>query len=192
VLERLWVRPSLEVISFIGGDIDKPPRAVIPAMAEANISIRTVPGQTVQSVARRLREFVAQRLPESVYTLEIAEETAQEPYVTPAHPAVDALDRAMAVGHQVSYIGRMGNAGGGPAELMARVLGAPVIFYGTGLIEDNWHDGDESADTHLLKAGAATLATFWGLAGTASHGEHPVDEGEYVRNVAESEGDWEE
>jgi hypothetical protein len=59
----------------------------------------------------------------------------------------------------------MGNAGGGPAELLSRMLGAPVLFYGTGLVQDNWHDGDESIDIALLKAGAATLAAFWALVG---------------------------
>jgi acetylornithine deacetylase/succinyl-diaminopimelate desuccinylase-like protein len=164
VLERLWVRPSLEVISFTGGDTIDPPRAVIPAAAALDISIRTVPGQTSHTVGNQLREFLSERLPASMYTLTLAEATAQEPYVTPDHPAVDVFTQAMAVGHQVPFIGRMGNAGGGPAELMSRVLGAPVLFYGTGMVGDNWHTGDESIDTNLLKAGAATLAAFWTLA----------------------------
>jgi acetylornithine deacetylase/succinyl-diaminopimelate desuccinylase-like protein len=165
VLERLWARPSLEVITFSGGDINDPPRAVIPATAQVDLSIRTVPNQTSHSVARQLTEFVERMLPEGQYTLEISETTAQEPYVTPEHPAAHALARAMEFGHQVPSVGRMGNAGGGPAELLSRMLGAPVLFYGTGLVQDNWHDGDESIDIALLKAGAATLAAFWALVG---------------------------
>ncbi|MCU1572153.1 MAG: Peptidase, partial [Micrococcaceae bacterium] len=57
--------------------------------------------------------------------------------------------------------GRMGNAGGGPASLLSGLLGAPVIFFGTGLIEDQWHDGDESIHLPTFLAGAATLAFLW-------------------------------
>ncbi|MCP2031315.1 acetylornithine deacetylase/succinyl-diaminopimelate desuccinylase-like protein [Okibacterium sp. HSC-33S16] len=178
VLERLWLRPSLEVITFTGGDSFDPPRAVIPATAQVSLSIRTVLGQKAHSVAEQLREFVAARVPASQYTLEISEATAQEPYETPAHPAVDLLAQAMSVGHRVPAVGRMGNAGGGPAELMSRVLDAPVVFYGTGLVGDNWHDGDESVDTVLLKAGAATLGAFWCLATEqATHGDQADSSG---------------
>ena len=55
----------------------------------------------------------------------------------------------------------MGNAGAGPAELLARTLDAPVLFFGTGLIEDRWHDSDEKASIDVLLAGAATLAHLW-------------------------------
>jgi hypothetical protein len=37
--------------------------------------------------------------------------------------------------------GRMGNAGSGPADLLV-TLHAPVLFFGTGLPEDRWHEGD--------------------------------------------------
>ena len=60
-------------------------------------------------------------------------------------------------------VGRMANAGGGPAELLARRLDAPVLFFGTGLPQDCWHDSDESASVDVLLAGAATLARFWSL-----------------------------
>lgn len=55
----------------------------------------------------------------------------------------------------------MGNAGGGPAELLSRELAAPVIFLGTGLPEDHWHASDESIDLRMLVRGAATLAHLW-------------------------------
>jgi acetylornithine deacetylase/succinyl-diaminopimelate desuccinylase-like protein len=42
--------------------------------------------------------------------------------------------------------------------LLASVLGIPVVFFGTGLVEDNWHDSDESVHVDNLKAGIATLA----------------------------------
>ncbi|WP_260981139.1 M20/M25/M40 family metallo-hydrolase [Curtobacterium pusillum] len=162
VEELLWLRPSLEVLTLLAGDPTGFPRAVIPREARAEISIRTVPGQRVGAVADQLRRFVADRMPDGVeYELTIPEETGQDPYVTPDGPALDALVRAMELGHGTATAGRMGNAGGGPAELLGRVFDAPVLFLGTGLPEDHWHSSDESIDVRMLLDGAASIAHLW-------------------------------
>ncbi|GIF14991.1 acetylornithine deacetylase/succinyl-diaminopimelate desuccinylase-like protein [Actinoplanes teichomyceticus] len=162
VLERLWLRPAVEVISVLGGEASGPSLAAVPAVAEAALSIRIVPDQTPDEVARQVRDWVAENISDRVeYQLTISEETGQKPYATPPdHPAVEALAAAMADGFGVPA-GRMGNAGGGPAELLSRVIGAPVLFFGTGLPEDRWHDSDERVSIDVLLAGAATLASLW-------------------------------
>ena len=163
VLERLWARPAVEVISLLAGDPVGPSRGAIPAVATAAISIRTVADQRVADVAEQLRRWVADTIDDRVdYELTIAEETSQEAYRTPDdHPAVTALAAAMQEGFGSGPAGRMGNAGGGPADLLARRLDAPVVFFGTGLPEDHWHDSDESIRIDVLLAGAATLAAYW-------------------------------
>ncbi|MEU0077621.1 M20/M25/M40 family metallo-hydrolase [Micromonospora tulbaghiae] len=162
VLERLWTRPAAEVLTFAAGDITGASRAAIPAVATASLSIRTVPDQRIADVAEQLRRWVADTISDRVdYRLTVSEETAQEPYRTPPdHLAVTVLTEAMRDGFG-RPIGRMANAGGGPAELLSRKLDAPVLFFGTGLPEDHWHDSDESVDVDVLLAGAATLAHFW-------------------------------
>ena len=82
-LERLWARPSLEVLSLAAGDTGSVTRSVIPAVATASISIRTVPQQDMHAVAVRLRRFVAEHMPPTVeYELTVDEPT--EPRVTEA------------------------------------------------------------------------------------------------------------
>ncbi|HEY8589653.1 MAG TPA: M20/M25/M40 family metallo-hydrolase [Naasia sp.] len=162
VLERLWLRPSAEVISLIAGDPIGPTRAAIPAVAAADISVRFVAGQRPDRIAEQIRGWVSAGLPDSVEVeVQVAEETAQLPYETPPGPWLDALDSAMRRGFHSPSVGRMGNAGGGPAELLAREVGAPVLFFGTGLIEDDWHDSDESVRIVTLIDGAATIAHLW-------------------------------
>jgi acetylornithine deacetylase/succinyl-diaminopimelate desuccinylase-like protein len=162
VLERLWERPALEVIALVAGDPVGVSRATIPSMAAMDLSIRTVTGQKVHEVAEQLRTWVAAHVGDGFeYKLSVSLETAQEAYRTPETPVIEALARAMAAGFGVEEVGRMGNAGGGPAELLATTLEAPVVFFGTGLVEDNWHDSDESVRTDLLTAGATTLAHLW-------------------------------
>nr|WP_238547384.1 M20/M25/M40 family metallo-hydrolase [Actinoplanes friuliensis] len=162
VLERLWERPAAEIISLIAGDPVGISRSAIPAVANASVNIRTVSGQRVAGVADQLRRWVTDNLPDTVeYDLTVAEETGQEPYRTPGDlPALKALEAAMREGFGQAP-GRMGNAGGGPAELLNRVLDAPVLFFGVGLPEDRWHDSDERVSVDMLVKGAATLAALW-------------------------------
>lgn len=162
VLERLWERPALEVFALAAGDPVGVPRAAVPSMASADLSIRTTAGQKVGNVGEQLKRWVKETINSRFdYELSLDTETAQEFYRTPATAVVDALSRAMARGFGVTEVGRMGNAGGGPAELLSSALDAPVVFFGTGLVEDNWHDSDESVRTDILLAGAATIAYLW-------------------------------
>lgn len=164
VPERLWIRPALEVIEIRAGDVDDQPRAVIPRSATATISVRLVDEQRPERVAEQLDEWLAERMPREQWSLETTLDTAGPPYRTPHdHPAVLALADAMAEawGVPVSEVGRMGNGGGGPADLLARVIDAPVVFFGTGLVEDHWHAPDERVDLAVLRKGAATIAEWW-------------------------------
>lgn len=162
VPERLWTRPAIEVISLLAGDPDGLERSVIPREATASLSVRTVPGQRIPEVVEHLRAYVAAAMPDGAsYTFEADEDIAQEPYSSPDDAVLDALERALALGYGLPVRGRMGNAGGGPAEWLSGRLGAPVYFLGTGLPEDHWHASDESIDLDMLVRGAATIAHLW-------------------------------
>lgn len=162
VLEQLWTRPAVEAISVVAGDAVGLSRAILPAVATADLSIRTVPNQTVAGVIAQLRQWVAENLsPDVGHHLTATEETGVDPYQTPPdHPAVLALAAAMEDGFGTPA-GRMGNAGGGPAKWLGDAVGAPILFFGTGLPEDRWHGSDERASVEVLRKGAATLAHLW-------------------------------
>lgn len=171
VPELLWARPALEVISIKGGDLEGLPRAVIPASATASISIRLVDGQTPEAVAGQLERWVEAEARGIRTELSIQRKSAEAPYRTPDHPAVEALADAMRIGFDVDAVGRMGNAGGGPAELLARTLDAPLVFFGTGLVSDRWHASDERVRLDVLERGAVTLAAFWPRVAKALSGD---------------------
>lgn len=168
--ELLWARPAIEVISMKGGETEGLPRAVIPASATASLSIRLVDGQDPQRVAEQLERWAAEHAHTRGirYELSISHTTAELPYRTPDHPAVDALAAAMGAAFEVDEVGRMGNAGGGPTELLARKLDAPLLFFGTGLVSDGWHAADEHVRLDVLERGAVTLAAFWSAPPTGS------------------------
>jgi acetylornithine deacetylase/succinyl-diaminopimelate desuccinylase-like protein len=174
VKERLWARPSLEVLSLLAGDPEGIARAVIPSQATAELNIRTVPSQQVSAVGDQIRAYFSEKMPAGVdYTLQVAEESGQEPYVTPDGEELRALERAASLSNGSPVSGRMGNAGGGPAELLARMLAAPVLFVGTGLPEDHWHSSDESIEVDMLLRSAKTIAHLWAELG----GPQPAEGG---------------
>ncbi|GAA2846002.1 peptidase [Actinoplanes cyaneus] len=162
VLERLWTRPAIEVTSVISGDPIGPSRAAVPSLATADLSIRYVCEQTGAEIAEQLRRWVADTVGDRFgHRLTVSPEEAQDPYRTPEDlPAVAALAEAMEEGFG-RPAGRMGNAGGGPAVWLTERIGAPVVYFGTGLPEDHWHDSNERVSVDVLLAGAATLAAFW-------------------------------
>jgi acetylornithine deacetylase/succinyl-diaminopimelate desuccinylase-like protein len=160
VLERVWTRPSLEVLTLTAGDPDGPARGSIPAEAAADLSAELVPNQCPDKVADLVRRWLAERIsPRVDYELAVSPSRVRG-YRTPeGHPAVEVLAGALteAFGRPA---GRMRNGGTGPAALLAERV-APVVFFGTGLPEDRWHDRDERADLDVLCRGAVALALFW-------------------------------
>jgi acetylornithine deacetylase/succinyl-diaminopimelate desuccinylase-like protein len=158
VLERVWTRPAAEVVTLLGGDPDDPARGVIPAVASADFTVRLVPDQRADDIMMLLRHWIAEQITDG-FEYELSTSTTnQDPYVTPAdHPALAALENAMSRTLQTPAL-RIRNGGGTPAALLAEILDAPVLFYGTGLPEDHWHDSDEKTEVKALLQGAETLA----------------------------------
>jgi acetylornithine deacetylase/succinyl-diaminopimelate desuccinylase-like protein len=161
-VERLYLRPAAEVTTITGGDLSDPTRGVLPSLVTASVQLSLVPDQDPAEVGEQLRRWVTDRISDTVaWQLTVAGDAAQPAYATPPDlPALELLAGAMsqAFGRDAGW---MGNSGSGPAALLAERAGAPVVFFGTGLPEDRWHDSDESVRVDVLLAGAATVALFW-------------------------------
>jgi acetylornithine deacetylase/succinyl-diaminopimelate desuccinylase-like protein len=161
-LERLWLRPGVEVTAVAGGDATGPSRGAIPSLATASLQLSLVPDQDPVEIGEHLRRWVAGRISDRVaWSLTVPDEVGQPAYVTPPDlPALQLLADAMSEAFG-ARAGWMRNGGSGPAALLAERCGAPVLFFGTGLPEDGWHDSDESVRVDVLLDGAATMALFW-------------------------------
>ncbi len=109
-----------------------------------------------------LRRWLADTVGERVdHRLTVSPESAQDPYRTPDDaPRSRHWPTPWGEGSGASA-GRMGNAGGGPAVWLTQRLGAPVVYFGTGLPEDHGHDSNEQVSIDVLLSGAATLAALW-------------------------------
>ncbi|MCK8678238.1 M20/M25/M40 family metallo-hydrolase [Streptomyces lichenis] len=163
LLERIWLRPAAEVTSLRGGRPDLPGLGVIPATASAGLVFRLAPGQRADDIARQVQQWAEQGVGPG-YRLHLdLPPTRSDPYTTPTgHPAFTALEQAVS-GTFGAPAARMRNGGAAPAAQLARETGAPVLFHGTGLLEDRWHAADERADPRALAQGAQTMARWLSL-----------------------------
>lgn len=166
--ERLYVRPSADVLSLLSGDPVGSSRGTIAATASAQVLFALVPDQDPDTISEQIRAWVTDAMPDYVdYDLTLSETTNQPPYATPPdHPALAVLSDAMseAWGRPAA---RMRNAGAAPATLLVDHVGAPQVFFGTGLPNDRWHSSDESVHLGVLFNGAVTMGLFWARLGEA-------------------------
>ena len=162
VLERMWVRPTLELNGIWGGYQGPGSKTIIPARAHAKISCRLVPNQEPAGIA----ELVAARLralaPGGVQVAVEVPEHGGRPVLTPTdHPAVAAARRAMR--HGFGADPAIIRSGGSipPVATFATELGLPAVMVGVGLPDDQIHAPNERFNLGQFAGGVRTMARLW-------------------------------
>jgi acetylornithine deacetylase/succinyl-diaminopimelate desuccinylase-like protein len=161
ILERRWVRPTLEINGIWGGYQGEGSKTIIPAQAGAKISCRLVPAQKPEVVSELVASALRAAAPPGV-TVEVVVKHGGNPVVTPAdHPAVRAASRAMAAvfGKDPVVIREGGSIP--PVELFQRVLGIQSVLVGVGLPDDQIHAPNEKFDLDHYAMGVRVLAHLW-------------------------------
>lgn len=164
-LERLWLRPTVEVNGIAGGYAGPGGKTIVPASAVAKVSFRLVPDQQPGAVQRAFAEFVAARTPQGIHAEVHVTSGAVSPCASEMdHPVTIAVRQALgtALGADV-LISREG--GSGPEAEISQTLGAPLAFLGVGLPEDRIHAPNERVVLPLLYRGAEAAAHLWRLLG---------------------------
>jgi acetylornithine deacetylase/succinyl-diaminopimelate desuccinylase-like protein len=171
-LERIWSRPTAEINGIWAGHTGPGRKTIVPRSAHAKVSLRLVPGQDPAKISQSLRDYVASHTPPGIRAhVELHGPGARPCSVPIDSPAVQAAQRAMerAFGTEVLFT-RAG--GSGPEAGLAEALGAPLVFIGVGLDDDNAHAPNEKAEMPLLLKGAETAAYLWDeLAATLARGQ---------------------
>lgn len=141
---------ALDVNAVAGGE----PRTVVPAMAQATLSLRLAPGQEPAEIAPVLERLLREAVPDGA-ELQISEFRARPALFAVDEPALvlaaGALERACGVAP--AFV-RSGGSIPVVAEMAAR--GYPVIVGGFGLADDAIHAPDESYALRSLELGEAS------------------------------------
>ena len=159
-LERVWSRPTCEVVGLSSGYAGAGIKTIVPATADVKVTFRLVADQEPEKVALAFERWVADQVPSGV-EVTVVREGAVAPALTPtAHPAVGALGRVIErVWGRPPLFTREG--GSGPEEALGRVLHAPVLYLGVGLPGDRIHAPNERMVMDQFWKGLLAAGELW-------------------------------
>jgi acetylornithine deacetylase/succinyl-diaminopimelate desuccinylase-like protein len=160
VLEREWARPTLDVTGIIGGFTGDGFKTIIPARAQAGISLRLVPDQDPDAIAAALTAAVQALCPPWANVTIRSEGNAAPVLLEPTAPVLGVAAAALADAFGTApVLMRMG--GSIPiVSLFSTALGAPVVLMGLGLPDDNLHAPNEKMKLDNIVRGITASARF--------------------------------
>jgi acetylornithine deacetylase/succinyl-diaminopimelate desuccinylase-like protein len=171
LLERIWTRPTCDVVGIGVGYQGDGMKTVLPAQGGFKVTFRLVPGQRPERVAAQFGEWLRSTVPAGV-EVAVTPRGAVAPALTPVdHPAVGALRRAIArVWGKEPLFTRIG--GSGPEEALGRVLDAPVLYLGVALPDDRFHAPNERMVMDQFWKGLLAAGELWKELGRVPMSEH--------------------
>lgn len=165
VLERTWARPTLDVHGMPGGFTGAGAKTVIPAKAQAKVSMRLVPNMTPAKAFAQLKSYVEEIAPAGV-EVEVRLIHSGDACVVPVdNPYIQGATRAL---HTVWGKDTVFIRSGGSIPIVgdfARHLGLPSVMMGFGLPDDNLHAPNEKFNLDNFKLGIESLIRFMEEAG---------------------------
>jgi acetylornithine deacetylase/succinyl-diaminopimelate desuccinylase-like protein len=160
-LERTWARPTFEVNGLLSGFTGEGAKTVLPAIAMAKVSMRLVPNQSPDTIARLFEEYVKKVTPKTV-ELKVTRMHGGKPWMTSYdNPFVQAAARAIEKGFgQKPVLTREG--GSIPVvSTFQEELGLPSVLFGVGLPDENAHAPNEKLDLGNFHGGIIASAILY-------------------------------
>jgi acetylornithine deacetylase/succinyl-diaminopimelate desuccinylase-like protein len=160
-LERLWVRPTLDINGIWGGYAGEGSKTIIPAEAGAKFSCRLVPEQDYREIQQLVIEHVRRIAPGSV-DVDVDVLWGAAPVVTPLeHPAVLAAARAIEAAYGVAPLFQREGGSIPPVASFSEILGLRTVLLGFGLTHANTHGPNEWFSLRQYQRAVETLIYFW-------------------------------
>jgi acetylornithine deacetylase/succinyl-diaminopimelate desuccinylase-like protein len=160
-LERVSIRPTLDVNGIWGGYTGEGSKTVLPSKAYAKISMRLVPNQQSQKIAELFDKHFNKIAPPYV-KVKVTHHHGGEPVVVPLdYPPMQAAIKAMEKTFGKKPIPTREGGSIPIVALFERVLGAKSILMGFGLNSDNIHSPNEKYGLFNYYKGIETLPWFF-------------------------------
>ena len=157
-LERIWIRPTLDVNGLLSGYTGEGAKTVLPAKAMAKVSMRLVPEQSHEDIERKFTRYVESLAPPGVKVEVLALHGGEPWYADPAHPIFEMASRALekAFGKSPVFIREGGSI---PiVHSFQQTLDAPVVLIGFALPGANTHAPNEWFSVENYTKGAEAVA----------------------------------
>jgi len=160
-LERVWARPTFEVNGILAGFTGEGAKTVIPAVAMAKVSMRLVPNQDPDKIAKLFEDYVKKVAPKTV-EVKVTRMHGGKPWMTDFdNKFVQAAGRAIQKGFGKEPVF---NREGGSIPVVAtfqEILGLPSVLFGVGLPDENAHAPNEKLDLGNFHGGIIASAFLY-------------------------------
>jgi acetylornithine deacetylase/succinyl-diaminopimelate desuccinylase-like protein len=160
-LERVWARPTFEVNGILSGFTGEGAKTVIPAVAMAKVSMRLVPDQDPDKIAKLFEDYVKKVAPKTV-EVKVTRMHGGKPWMTEFdNKYVQAAGRAIEKGFGQKPVF---NREGGSIPVVAtfqEILGLPSVLFGVGLPDENAHAPNEKLDLGNFHGGIIASAFLY-------------------------------
>ena len=161
VLYRTWARPTLEVHGMPGGFTGAGAKTVIPARAQAKVSMRLVPDQDPDDILKRFQDYVRKLTPKGIETRVKLWSKAPASVVGTENRYIKAATEALGdVFHKETVFIRSGGSIPIVADFDA-VLKVPSVMMGFGLPDDNLHAPNEKFHIPNFYRGIEAICLFF-------------------------------
>ena len=160
-LERLSIRPTLDVNGIWGGYTGEGSKTVIPSEANAKISMRLVPNQNWVRVSELFTNHIKSITPDSV-SVEVTTHHGGNPYITPED--FKGYESAMNAYKDSFGIDPIPQKDGGSIPIVPMfesILGIKTVLMGFGLDSDAIHSPDENFGIKNFFIGIETIQNFY-------------------------------
>jgi len=143
-LERLWMRPTVDVNGMWGGYTGAGSKTVIPNEAFAKLTMRLVPGQDPETAKQAVIQHLKTQLPDYASMDVYGDRGQGGAYAVPEdhpllHAAVSALEQTTG---QTPLKVRIG-ASLPLTEIVSRILGLDTVMFSFALSDENFHAPNE-------------------------------------------------
>jgi len=160
-MERIGIRPCLDVNGIWGGYTGEGAKTVLPSTAHAKISMRIVPNQDHKQISKLFEEHFLTLVPKGVKVKVISHHGGQG-FLCPISSKV-YKSAARAIG-EVYGIEPVPSRGGGSIPVLAdlqQILNANPLLMGFGLERDVIHSPNESYLLSQFFKGIESIALFY-------------------------------
>ncbi len=160
LLEQICARPTLDVNGLLSGYTGQGVKTVLPAWARAKVSMRLVPNQQPNEIARLFREHVESLAPDTVRLSVRALHGAEPVLIGRDIPQMQAATRALERGFGAPPVFMREGGSIGVVATLQKELGTPVVLMGFGLPDDNLHAPNEKFHLPNFYRGVETIIRF--------------------------------
>jgi acetylornithine deacetylase/succinyl-diaminopimelate desuccinylase-like protein len=161
-LERIGARPTAEVNGIGGGYQGDGHKTIIPSDAYVKLSFRLVADQDPVKVQQGVEKFVAANTPDGITAHVDWEGDGVRACLVPiGTPAYNALTDAISAAFDGRPVLPTREGGSGPEAALQEVIGAPLVFLGVGLPDDQIHAPNEKVTLSMLYKGAEATGLLW-------------------------------